>query len=84
MAEPVMEVISSSVGARMMTRVQDSSPSSPVVPLIPPKSAVIVIGPGVLLMLTSIIAFMLPLMSVELLEVKTPSIRMSTGSATIG
>ena len=58
--------------------------SSPVVPLIPPKSAVIVIGPGARLMLTSISAFMLPLMSVEPLEVKMPSIRMSTGSATIG
>ena len=84
MAEPVMEAISNSVGARMMTRVHVSSPMSPVVPLIPANSAEIVIGPGFLMISTLSMAFMVPLMSVNPLHSKTPSIRMSTVSATIG
>ena len=83
-ADPVTAVISSSVGARMMTLVQVQSPSRPVVPLIPANCAVIVIGPTSLMMSTLRTAFMLPLMSVNPLHSKIPSIRMSIDSATIG
>ena len=68
----------------MMTRVHVSSPSSPVVPLIPANTAKIVSGPGALNASTVIIAFIVPLMSVNPLHSKLLSTMISTASATTG
>ena len=83
-ADPVIELIRSSVGARIMTRVQVSSPSRPVVPLMPANTAEMVIGPGVLNASTVTMAFIVPLMSVKPLHSRLPSTKMSTGSAMMG
>ena len=83
-ADPVIEVMFNSVGARMMTRVHDSSPSRPVVPLIPANCAVIVIGPGALMTSTDRTVFIEPLTSVVPRHSNKPSTYISTGTESTG
>ena len=68
-----MESILNSVGARMITRVEVSSPIIPVVPLMPANSADIVNGPGVRKSSTVIVAVMVPLESVSPVVSRFPS-----------
>ena len=79
--EPVISNISITVGAKITNLVNDSSPRSPVEPLIPSKDTVIVIGPGVVNGFIEIIDADSPLESVNPDSIITSSILTSYGTA---
>ena len=79
-AEPEMFDTSITVGARMIILVHVWSPDKPVVPLIPSKTAVTVIGPGSLFGSVDRFVLIRPFESVYPDQVSSPSTRNLTST----
>ena len=73
-AEPVICVISTTVGAKTTTLVTDSSPTRPVGPSIPENITLISIGPATLFGSTNIEVLAKPKVSVVTFDIIKPSI----------
>ena len=82
--EPVISVISITVGAKTMTLVDVSSPTRPVVPSIPENITLISIGPATLFESTTNEVLAKPEESVVTLEIITPSTIIETTTESTG
>ena len=82
--EPVISVISITVGAKTMTLVDVSSPTRPVVPSIPENITLISIGPATLFESTTNEVLAKPEGSVVTLEIITPSTIIETTTESTG